>query len=94
MYTEEQVNKDREFVNNLHENLCSRVKDMWVVCCVWRSPISHLLEHREGCFTDYTEARLFHYIFGKELYNESKKATYCSMYSTYFYCNSLDSCYA
>ena len=72
MYTEEQVNKDQEFVNNLHEDLCSRVKDMWVVCCVWRSPISHLLEHREGCFTDYTEARLFHDML-KETYENKLK---------------------
>lgn len=59
MYTEEQIKQDREYVKGLLTNLSSRVKNMWLVCCVWESPITHSLEHREGYFLDYTEARLF-----------------------------------
>ena len=59
MYTEEQIKHDREYVKDLLRNLSSRVKNMWLVCVVWESPITHSLEHREGYFLDYTEAKLF-----------------------------------
>ena len=60
MYTEEQIKKDREFVATVMTDLCNRAKDMWVVCCIWESPITHMLEHREGFFLDYMEAEIFH----------------------------------
>jgi len=57
--TNEQIQKDREFVRSLLTDLSSKAKNMWLVCVVWESPITHVLEHREGYFLDYTEAKLF-----------------------------------
>ena len=55
----EQIEKDRKFVQSLLTDLSSRASNMWLVCVVWESPITHMLEHREGYFLDYTEARMF-----------------------------------
>lgn len=60
MFTEKQIKEDREYVKSLLSDLSSKAKDMWLVCCVWESPITHTLEHREGYFPDHTEARLFY----------------------------------
>lgn len=57
--TNEQIEKDRKFVQSLLTDLSSRASNMWLVCVVWESPITHMLEHREGYFLDYTEARMF-----------------------------------
>ena len=57
--TNEQIEKDREFVKSLLTDLSSKAKNMWLVCVVWESPITHVLEHREGYFTDHTEAQWF-----------------------------------
>lgn len=57
--TNEQIEQRRKEVGSILKDLNSRAKNMWLVCVVWESPITHSLEHREGYFLDYTEARLF-----------------------------------
>lgn len=59
MYTNEQIQKDREYTRNLLKDLSSRNNDMWLVVCIWRSPIDGSLEHRQGWFLDFVEADQF-----------------------------------
>lgn len=59
MYTNEQIQKDREYTRNLLKNLASRADNMWLVVCIWRSPIDGSLEHRQGWFLDFAEADQF-----------------------------------
>lgn len=59
MYTNEQIQKDREYTRNLLKNLASRADNMWLVVCIWRSPIDGSLEHRQGWFLDFAEAEKF-----------------------------------
>lgn len=59
MYTNEQIQKDREYTRNLLKDLSSRNNDMWLVVCIWRSPVDGSLEHRQGWFLDFVEADQF-----------------------------------
>lgn len=59
MYTDEQIQKYLENTQSLLKNLASRANNMWVVVCVWRSPVDGSLEHRQGWFTDFIEAEKF-----------------------------------
>lgn len=66
MYTNDQFQKDneqlqkrREYNRNLLKNLASRADNMWLVVCVWVSPIDGSFEHREGWFLDFIEADKF-----------------------------------
>lgn len=66
MYTDEKFQKDneylqrrREYNRNLLKNLASRADNMWLVVCVWVSPIDGSFEHREGWFLDFIEADKF-----------------------------------
>ncbi len=59
MYTDEQIQKDREYTRNLLKDLSSRNNDMWLVVCIWRSPVDGSLEHRQGWFLDFVEADKF-----------------------------------
>lgn len=66
MYTNDQFQKDneqlqkrREYNRNLLKNLASRADNMWLVVCVWVSPIDGSFEHREGWFLDFAEADKF-----------------------------------
>lgn len=59
MYTNEQIQKDREYTRNLLKDLSSRNNDMWLVVCIWRSPVDGSLEHRQGWFLDFVEADKF-----------------------------------
>ena len=66
MYTDDQFQKDneqlqkrREYNRNLLKNLASRADNMWLVVCVWVSPIDGSFEHREGWFLDFIEADKF-----------------------------------
>lgn len=59
MYTDEQIQKYLENTQSLLKNLASRANNMWVVVCVWRSPVDGSLEHRQGWFTDFIEADKF-----------------------------------
>lgn len=66
MYTDDQFQKDneylqkrREYNRNLLKNLASRANNMWLVVCVWVSPIDGSFEHREGWFLDFIEADKF-----------------------------------
>lgn len=59
MYTNEQIQKDREYTRNLLKDLSSRNNDMWLVVCIWRSPVDGSLEHRQGWFLDFLEADQF-----------------------------------
>lgn len=59
MHTNEQIQKDREYTRNLLKNLASRADNMWLVVCIWRSPIDGSLEHRQGWFLDFAEADQF-----------------------------------
>lgn len=59
MYTNEQIQKDREYTRNLLEDLSSRNNDMWLVVCIWRSPVDGSLKHRQWWFLDFVEADQF-----------------------------------
>lgn len=59
MYTNEQIQEDREYTRNLLKDLSSRNNDMWLVVCIWRSPVDGSLEHRQGWFLDFVEADQF-----------------------------------
>lgn len=66
MYADEKFQKDneylqkrREYNRNLLKNLASRADNMWLVVCVWESPIDGSFEHREGWFLDFVEADKF-----------------------------------
>lgn len=55
----EQLQKRREYIRNLLKDLASRADNMWLVVCVWVSPIDGSLEHRQGWFLDFSEADEF-----------------------------------
>lgn len=57
--TNEQVEQRRKEVKEILQDLNSRAKNMWLVCCIWVSPMTGGLDHREGFFTDHTEAQWF-----------------------------------
>lgn len=59
MYTNEQIQKRREYNRNLLKDLSSRASNMWLVVCVQTSPIDGTFEHRQGWFLDYIEAEKF-----------------------------------
>lgn len=80
MYTPEQIEKDRKFVKDLMVELSSKAKDMWLVCCIWESPITHTLEHREGYFPDHTEARFFY-----EMLEDTYENKYKLRHEVYFF---------
>lgn len=66
MYTDDQFQKDneqlqkrREYNRALLKDLASRADNMWLVVCIWRSPIDGSFTHREGWFLDFVEADKF-----------------------------------
>lgn len=66
MYTDDQFQKDneqlqkrREYNRALLKNLASRADNMWLVVCVWVSPVDGSFAHREGWFLDFVEADKF-----------------------------------
>ena len=66
MYTDDKFQKDneylqkrREYNRHLLKNLASRADNVWLVVCVWGSPIDGSFEHREGWFLDFVEADKF-----------------------------------
>lgn len=76
MYTNEQIQKDREYTRNLLKDLSSRNNDMWLVVCIWRSPVDGSLEHRQGWFLDFVEADQFRNML-EETYKKVDPQTYC-----------------
>lgn len=66
MYTDDQFQKDneqlqkrRDYNRALLKDLASRANDMWLVVCVWESPVDGSFEHRQGWFLDFVEADKF-----------------------------------
>lgn len=57
--TNEQIEQRRREVRDILLKLSYKAKDMWLVCCIWESPMTGGLDHREGFFTDHTEAQWF-----------------------------------
>ncbi len=57
--TNEQIEQRREEVKKILQNLKNRANNVWLVCCIWESPMTGGLDHREGFFIDYIEARWF-----------------------------------
>lgn len=66
MYTDEKFQKDnkqlqkrRKYTRSLLKELACKAENMWMVVCVYVSPINGSFEHRECWFLDFVEADMF-----------------------------------
>lgn len=85
MYTDDQFQKDneqlqkrREYNRALLKDLASVADNMWLVVCVWVSPVDGSFAHREGWFLDFVEADKF-----RSMLDETYKKLPCLNHQTY-----------
>lgn len=56
--TQLELAKRREEIDKIFQELKSKASGLWLTFCVWIGPFGEL-NHREGYFTDITEAESF-----------------------------------